>query len=57
MAIESTPGSWESLASTVASILGVGSDGAGAVFEQASIRVPKSIVRNTASFIIYSVTI
>ncbi len=46
-----------SFASTVASILGVGSAGAGAALEQASTRVPISNTSTTVSFIfIYSVT-
>ena len=39
------------LASTVASILGVGSAGAGAAEEQASTRIPISTARTTVSFI------
>ena len=39
------------LASTVASILGVGSAGAGAAVEQASTRVPMSTARTTGGFI------
>ena len=61
--VESTARSWASLASTVASIfgvgynvatvlaLGVGSAGAGVTVEQASTRVPNSIARTAGNFI------
>ena len=44
-------GSWTTGDSAVASILGVGSTGAGAALEQASAKVPISTARITVSFI------
>ena len=49
--VASTARSWATFASTVASILGVGSAGTGAALEQASTRVPISTARTTVSFI------
>ena len=49
--VASTARSWATFASTVASILGVGSAGAGATVEQASTRVPVITARITGSFI------
>ena len=46
-----TARSWATFASTVASILGVGSAGTGVIVEHASTRVPITIVRATVSFI------
>ena len=44
-------GSWTTGDSAVASILGVGSTGAGAALEQASAKVPISTARTTVSFV------
>ena len=49
--VASTARSWATFASTVASILVVGSAGTGVTVEQASTRVPTSTARTTASFI------
>ena len=46
-----TARSWASLASAVASMLGVGSTGTGAAVEQASTKIPKSTARTAVSFI------
>ena len=49
--VASTARSWAIIASTVASILGVGSAGAGVTVEQASTKIPISNARTTGTFI------
>jgi hypothetical protein len=49
--VASTARSWAIIASTVASILGVGSAGSGVTVEQASTKIPISNARTTGSFI------
>ena len=48
--VASTARSWAIIASTVASILGVGSAGAGVTVEQESTKIPISTARTTVSF-------
>ena len=52
--VASTARSWATFASTVASILGVGSAGTGATVEQASTVTPISTARTTVSFNLFT---